>query len=118
MFGKFKQAWLWSKAINLYFDQRHEAFLKEMGVYASRYKLSDFERVVVANAKLLIGRNVDAKAEFLQLSTTIDRTENPFLSLYCRASLADLDRDRDTYERLKKEAQAYRSTRFDRALPM
>lgn len=56
MFGKFKQAWHRSKAISLYFDQRHEAFLKEMGVYASRYKLSDFERVVVANygASLLI----------------------------------------------------------------
>ena len=118
MFSKMKHAWHWSKAMGLYLDQNTTEFLKEMEIYSSEYELTDFERVVVANAKILTGRNADAKTDFFKLALVIDDVKNPFLSLYCRASVADLDGDRVTYERLKKEAEVYRSARFDRALPM
>lgn len=118
MFSKMKQAWHWSKAMGLYFDQNNKDFLKEIETYSSKYELTDFERVVVANAKILVGRNAEAKTDFVKLASVIDYVKNPFLSLYCRASVADLDGDRVTYERLKKEAEVYRSARFDRALPM
>jgi patatin-like phospholipase/acyl hydrolase len=118
VFRRFRQAYRWSNIVDLYFNRKHNEFLKEMRQYASDYDLTDYERVIVTNAKLLTGQNDEARAEFIKLSLEIDANEKPYLSLYCRASIADLENNKEEYKRLAKQANNHRSKRFDRTLPL
>jgi hypothetical protein len=116
--NRIRRAYSWSKIISLYFNNNYHEFLKEIDNFEKISNLSFYQRVVIANARLLNGDNTESLQEFFNLISEINYHEHPYLNLYCKASIADLEGKTEEYNQFVMKAYKYKSLRFDRTLPL
>jgi hypothetical protein len=117
MLTKIKKAWRWSKASGLYLDREYDDFLKAIQDLEQDFELNSFQKTVVANAKIMVGKRNEAKSDFKNLIET-SNSEYEYLKHYWDASIAHLNQDQNLYNIARYKANKYSTARFKRFLPI